>query len=154
LPTRNTPIGFAANRAHHADIGGLAPGSLPLSTELFHEGLIIPPVKLVSRNRVNSDVLALICANSRTPNERKGDLAAQVAANRTGMRRLRDLISQYGLQEVGDRAAEARRYSEAVVRNTLIKAPNGVFSQTDFLDDDGAGNYDLPIAVKVTLRNG
>ena len=66
-PTPNPPIGFVANRAHHADIGGLSPGSLPLSTELFHEGLVLPPVKLVSRDRMNADLLAIVCANSRTP---------------------------------------------------------------------------------------
>src|SRR6185369_9074572 len=85
---RHVPIGFVANRAHHADIGGIAPGSLPLSTELYQEGFIIPPVRLVRGGRLNSDVASMICANSRTPDERRGDLAAQVAANQTGIRRL------------------------------------------------------------------
>jgi len=147
-------IGFVANRAHHADIGGLSPGSLPLSSELFHEGLIVPPVRLVVRNRLQPDVVALVCANSRTGEERRGDLAAQVAANQIGIRRLTELVIRYGRREVERRAEEGRRYAEAVVRNTLARAPDGDYAFTDYLDDDGLGRMDLPICVTARLRGG
>ncbi len=147
-------LGFTANRAHHADIGGMAPGSLPLSTELFHEGLIIPPVRLVAGGRLREDVAALVCANSRTPRERRGDLAAQVAANRTGARRLQELFARYGEEEVKRRAEEARRYSQAAIRRTLAQGLEGVYSHEELLDDDGLGHVDLPIRVTVTLRDG
>src|SRR5437588_4493250 len=89
-------LGFVANRAHHEDIGGLTPGSLPISTEIFHEGIVLPPIRLVSGGRVRKDVLELVCANSRTPDERRGDIAAQISANRTGIRRMQDLANRYG----------------------------------------------------------
>ena len=73
-------VGFVANRGHHADVGGMTPGSLPLSTELYQEGLILPPVKLVRGGRLSQEVVQIICRNSRTPDERKGDLGAQLAA--------------------------------------------------------------------------
>lgn len=147
-------VGFVANRAHHADIGGLSPGSLPLSTELFHEGLIVPPVRLVVRNRLQSDMLSLLCANSRTGTERRGDLAAQVAANQIGIRRFQELVARYTQQVIEQRAAEMARYSEAVVRATLSRAPEGEYTFTDYLDDDGVGGADLPITVTARLRTG
>ena len=147
-------IGFVANRAHHADIGGLAPGSLSMSSELFHEGMIIPPVKLVNRGKIQSDVLALICANSRSPNERKGDLAAQVAANQTGIRRMQELVTRYGRTEFETRAWESRIYSERAVSRILESAPAGQYEYEDVLDDDGFGNTDLRIRVKATIQGG
>lgn len=153
-PTLPPLLGFVANRAHHADIGGMAPGSLPLSTELFHEGLIIPPVRLVRAGRLQADVLTMVCANSRAPAERKGDLAAQVAANRTGIWRLQEMVARYGRQTVIERADEARRYAEAAVIRTLAAAPDRVFEAVEWLDDDGAGNADLPIRVRATLCRG
>ncbi len=156
-PTTRRPndlIGFVANRAHHADIGGLAPGSMGQSSELFHEGLIIPPVRLVIRDRIQPDVLALVCANSRAPAERKGDLAAQVSANQTGIRRLRDLVDRNGFEEFERRAAESRAYSEAAVRRILSDAPEGEFVHEDVMDDDGQGNTDLLIRVTATIEGG
>ncbi|MFW6335096.1 MAG: hydantoinase B/oxoprolinase family protein, partial [Desulfosalsimonas sp.] len=90
------PIFYVANRAHHADIGGMSAGSMPLSTSIFQEGLIIPPVKLVEKNRVKQELLQFILANVRTPEERRGDFNAQLTANRTGIRRIRELTAAYG----------------------------------------------------------
>ncbi len=87
--------GFVANRGHHADVGGMTPGSLPLSTELYQEGTIIPPLKLARSGRLNREVVQLICRNSRTPDERKGDLAAQFASIRVGERRLKEIVARY-----------------------------------------------------------
>lgn len=149
-----TLLGFVANRAHHADIGGLSPGSLPLSTELFHEGLILPPVRLVIGNRLQPDLLRLICANSRTGAERRGDLAAQVAANQIGARRLVELVERYGLAEVEQRAEEARRYAEAMTRTVLASGQDGEYTCTDYLDDDGVGTTDIAITVTARLEGG
>ncbi len=145
-------LGFVASRAHHADIGGLSPGSLPLSTELFHEGLILPPLRLVERGQVREDVLNLVCANSRTPAERRGDLSAQVAANETGIRRLQALAQRYGLEEFRQRTGENIAYAAEVVRKTLASLPPGTYTATDVLDDDGAGTANIPITVTATLR--
>jgi N-methylhydantoinase B len=144
-------VGYVASRAHHADIGGLSPGSLPLSTEAFHEGLILPPVRLVENGQVRPDILDLLCANSRTPAERRGDIAAQVAANETGIRRFVDLIAQYGYVEFKFRAAENLAYAETLMRRTLSALPAGVYHAADRLEDDGAGTTDIPIVVTVTV---
>src|SRR6185436_4663043 len=89
-------IGYTATRAHHADIGGMAPGSMPMSQELYQEGLIVPPVKLAEGGVINEALLALICRNSRTPDERRGDLAAQLACHAIGARRLDELALRHG----------------------------------------------------------
>jgi N-methylhydantoinase B len=89
-------MGFVASRAHHADIGGMTPGSMPVSQEIYQEGLIIPPVKLAAGDRINQAVLDIILANVRTPEERLGDLRAQLAANQRGVLRLIELITRYG----------------------------------------------------------
>src|SRR5215213_10199977 len=89
-------VGYTATRAHHADIGGIAPGSMPMSRELYQEGLIIPPVKLVAGGVTNEALLDLICRNSRTPDERRGDLAAQFACHHVGAKRLEELVARQG----------------------------------------------------------
>ncbi len=95
------PAFFVANRAHHSDVGGMSPGSMPLAREVFQEGLIIPPVKLVKRGRIDAEILALILANVRTPEEREGDLTAQIAANRVGETRLLDAGAAVWIQAHG-----------------------------------------------------
>ena len=144
-------LGFVASRAHHADIGGLSPGSLPLSKELFHEGLIIAPIRLVEDGAVRDDVLNLVCANSRTPEERRGDLAAQIAANESGVRRFQALVERHGEAEFVQRTQENLDYAEAAVRATLRKLPPGTYYASDVLDDDGAGQSDISITAVVTI---
>ncbi len=151
-PTPDTLLGYVACRAHHADIGGIAPGSLPLSTSLFQEGLILPPVKLVENDAVRDEIVQLVCANSRTPDERRGDLTAQIAANRTGIRRMKELVTQKGQAEFATRAAENIAWTAQAVRHTLQQLPPGTYAATDFLDSDGAGQTDIPITVKITIR--
>lgn len=151
VSSSNALLGFVASRAHHADIGGLSPGSLPLSTELFHEGLIIPPIRLVESGTVVESVLNLVCANSRTPAERRGDLAAQIAANETGIRRFQDLVTRYGSDEFSLRTQENIAYAAESVRQALVALPPGTYRATDVLDDDGAGTTNLPIAVTMTI---
>lgn len=147
-----TRVGFVANRGHHADIGGMAPGSLPLSTELFQEGFIIPPLKLARRGQLNREVIALFCRNSRTPEERKGDLSAQVAACRTGERRLLEVVARYGWDTVREHMAALLDYSERLTRAAIREIPDGEYTFRDVMDDDGAGTTEVPIQVTVRVR--
>ena len=143
--------GFVSNRGHHADVGGMTPGSLPLSTELYQEGLILPPVKLARGGRLNQEVIQLICRNSRTPQERKGDLAAQIASIRVGERRLREVTQRYGLAETLEHMAALLDYSERVTRQAIQGIPDGVYKVIDYMDDDGLSEQLVPIAVTITV---
>jgi N-methylhydantoinase B len=111
-----TPDFFVASRAHHADVGGMSPGSLPLSTEIYQEGIIIPPIKLYKRGELNEEVLKIILRNVRTPDERRGDLAAQRAAAAVGEQRLRGLVATFGREEVLGYASALQDYSERLTR--------------------------------------
>jgi N-methylhydantoinase B len=150
LEGQSRPTFFAANRAHHADVGGMTPGSMPLSTEIFQEGIRIPPIKIIVDGRVHHDLLQLILANVRTPREREGDLTAQIAANRTGERRLREVISKYGTQEVLRYSEELQRYSERMTRHVIARVPDGAYQFTDIMDDDGIDS--TPVTLHVTVR--
>lgn len=143
------PLFYVANRAHHADIGGMAAGSMPLSTEIFQEGLRIPPIKLYERGQLNHSVMRLILANVRTPREREGDLTAQLAANRTGERRLHEMVRKYGVGVVTTAMRELHAYAERMVRRRLETIPDGVYTAVDHLDDDGI--TDEPVEIRVTI---
>jgi len=143
---------FVANRAHHADVGGMTPGSMPLATELFQEGLIIPPLKLLSRGRMNEAVLDLILANVRTPDERRGDLLAQVAANETGKKRILEVISARGLEKVRLYASSIQDYTERFLRAALATIPDGDYMFEDHLDDDGITGRPVLIRVMISIR--
>ena len=142
---------FVSARGHHADVGGMTPGSLPLSTELYQEGTIIPPIKLARGGRLNHDVIQLICRNSRTPDERKGDLAAQTASIRVGEQRMRELFERYGVEETAEHMAALLDYSERVTRQTIQDIPDGTYSVLDYMDDDGLTQEPVPIAVTITV---
>ncbi len=144
--TPDTPHFFVASRAHHADIGGMSPGSMPLSTEIYQEGLIIPPLKLIEAGKRNDAVWRLILRNVRTPAEREGDLAAQLAAHTVGARRLTDITARYGLAEAQAMSADLIAYTERLVRHVLATIPAGTYTFTDYLDDDGF-ETDIPIRV-------
>jgi N-methylhydantoinase B/oxoprolinase/acetone carboxylase alpha subunit len=145
------PAYYVASRAHHSDVGGMSPGSMPLAQEIYQEGLILPPVKLLAGGRVVSDVLQLILANVRTPDEREGDLTAQVAANRVGELRLHDAVRRYGRARVDRYAAEAQAYTERILRHTIAGLPDGEYRFEDALDDDGFSEEPVPIRVTVTI---
>src|ERR1700730_5752191 len=113
LPGQRRPDFYVANRAHHADIGGALAGSMGPAREIFQEGLRIPPVKIFRRGEPSTDVMALLLANVRTPQERQGDLAAQIAACRTGERRLREIVQKYGEREVRRYGRHLLDYSAA-----------------------------------------
>ena len=144
-------LGYVASRAHHADVGGMSPGSMPLARELFQEGLIIPPVLLQRRGEINQAVLDLISRNSRTPAERLGDLSAQIAAQRVGERRLQALAQRHGPATLAAYMAHLQDYAERMVRALIRQMPQGEYVFEDFLDDDGFGHADLAIRVKITV---
>ena len=144
-------LGFVANRAHHADVGGMSPGSMPLSSELYQEGVIIPPVKLVEAGKVNQALWDFFLANVRTPRERAGDLQAQLAANRIGEQRLRELTSRYGVERVRDNMSDLLAYSEQLTRHGVRQLPDGTYRYEDVLDDDGLDDKPIPIVVAVTI---
>jgi len=145
---------FAANRAHHSDVGGMSPGSMPLATEIFQEGLILPPLKIVSRGRLNDEVLRLILANVRTPDERKGDLLAQIAACEKGKQRIREAVRKYGRAKISRYADLIQDYTEAFLRTTIRGIPDGDYAFVDHLDDDGISPAPVKIAVTIRVRGG
>lgn len=144
-------VGFAANRAHHADVGGISAGSMPTATEIYQEGIIIPPIKLWEAGVANEAALALILRNVRTPHERRGDLAAQTAANRTAALRLSELISRWGVAVVEAHIEALIAYAERITRAAIAAIPDGVYAMTDYLDDDGFGAELLPISARITV---
>ncbi len=137
------PCGFACSRAHHADVGGMEPASLPAtSRELFQEGVIVPPTRL------DDEVLALLLANMRHPDERRGDLRAQIAAHHLADRRLAELVERHGARTVTESMGELLRYSERVVRAAIAGLPDGRYEAADVLEPiDG----ELEIRVAVTV---
>lgn len=145
-------IFFVANRAHHADIGGMTPGSMPLATEIYQEGIILPPVKLIRQGKLDKALLSLILANVRTPEERKGDLLAQMAANEKGLQRLQEIIAEYGPDKVNFYADALQDYTEKFLRQTIARIPDGTYSFTDFMDDDGLEPQPVKIAVTLTIK--
>ena len=151
VPGDSGPAFFVASRAHHADVGGMSPGSLPLSTEIYQEGLIIPPVKLYRGGAVNEDLLRLVLRNVRTPEERRGDLAAQRAAHAVGAARLRELVRRHGAGEVRAYAGHLLAYSERLLRAAITDWPDGHYTFEDHLTletDVGA----RPVTIRVTAH--
>lgn len=145
------PDFFVASRAHHADVGGMSPGSMPLSTEIYQEGLIIPPVKLLEGGHRNEGLWQLILRNVRTPEERQGDLIAQLAAHTSGYRRLQSISDRYGLEEVLRQSRQLIDYAERLTRAAIEKIPAGRYEFQDFLDGDGQSKDPLPIQATVTV---
>lgn len=144
---------FVANRAHHSDVGGMTPGSMPLATEIYQEGMIIPPLKLIRKGKLSTEILDLILANVRTPEERKGDLLAQIAANEKGKQRLRETIDTYGLAKIQRYARLIPSYTEKILRETIKSIPDGSYSFHDNMDDDGITDDPVKIHVKITIQN-
>jgi N-methylhydantoinase B len=148
------PDFFVAARAHHADVGGAYAGSMGLCREIYQEGLRIPPVKLVRAGQVDAGMLALVLNNVRTPEEREGDLGAQIAACRTGLKRLDEICARYGLVRARRAAAELLDYSERMMRAFLHEVPPGIYDAEDSLDNDGVTDRPVRIAVRVKICRG
>ncbi len=148
-----SPQFFVASRAHHADVGGISPGSMPLSTELYQEGVIIPPIKLVDAGIRNEAVWRLILRNVRTPIEREGDLTAQMAAHATGSKRLGEIVAKYGLESAQTHANDLIAYAERLTRAAIAQIPDGTYSFCDYLDDDGQSDDPIPIQATISIEN-
>ena len=141
------PEFYVASRAHHADVGGTYPGSMGLCREIYQEGFRVPPVKIVRAHKMESDVLAILLNNVRTPEEREGDLGAQIAACHTGAERLRELCLRYTPERVRRAARDLLDYSEELMRQFLQSVSPGLYSAEDFLDDDGTNDRPIRLAV-------
>jgi len=146
-------VGFVASRAHHADVGGISPGSMPVAREIYQEGLIIPPIKLIEGGQFNQAIYDLVLANVRTPQERSGDLSAQIAANQRGAERLMAMVTKYGVDKVRHFMNELLLYTESMTRRLLESIPDGVYSFEDKLDDDGISKDAVPIRVKIDVHH-
>jgi N-methylhydantoinase B len=144
------PLFYVANRAHHADIGGATPGSMGRADEIYQEGLRIPPVRLMVGGRLNDDVMRLISANVRIPEEREGDLTAQLGAVATGETRLLEIVERYGFNEANLYASHLIGYTAEMMRNVIRGLPDGSYEGEDFLDDDGYS--DDPVRIKVRIK--
>jgi N-methylhydantoinase B len=145
-----TPDFYVASRAHHADVGGTYPGSMGPCREIYQEGFRIPPVKIMRGGKLVRDVLALLLSNVRTPEEREGDLGAQIAACQTGAQRLHEICARYGIARARQAAADLLVYSEEMMRAFLRTIPPGHYEAEDFLDDDGV--EDKPVRIAVTIQ--
>ena len=146
------PVFYVANRAHHADVGGMASGSMPLSTSLYQEGIIIPPTKIVESGKIVQPLMNLVLNNVRTPLEREGDFTAQIMANMTGVRRLGELMGKYGLAKARHYASALSEYAETIARATIRSIPDGVYGFTDFLDGDGVDEGTIPVSVVMEIK--
>ena len=141
--------GFVANRAHHADIGGMSAGSMPVASELYQEGLIIPPLKLREGGATNEALLALILRNVRTPDERRGDFEAQLGALRTGAARLEALAARHGAAELARWMDALLDYAERLTRAAIAAIPDGGYEAADAME--GADGELLPLRARVTV---
>jgi len=148
-------IGYVANRAHHTDVGGDAPGSIPATaTDISQEGLRVPPTMLYRKGEVVGETLDPILSASRTPDERRGDLFAQAGANARGAARLVELADKYGIDELFEVEHALDDYATARVDAVIEQLPEGSWSFTDHLDDDGQGNGPIAIRCSLAIERG
>ena len=146
------PVAFVASRAHHSDVGGMSPGSMPLAREIFQEGLRIPPVRLYRRGVRDDDLWRTILANVRTPEERAGDLDAQLAALHAGSARLLEIAGARGLTLTQAAMKALVEYADRLVEAGLERIPDGTYRAADCLDDDGFGSGPQWIRVALEVR--
>src|SRR6266849_1771756 len=154
LDGERRPFGYAANRAHHADIGGIAPGSMALATEIYQEGFRLPPVKIVAGGEIARDVMTLFLANTRVREEREGDLRAQIAALSVGAERLLAIVKTSGRATVAFAMDALKDYAARLMSAALRELRPGTYQAEDFLDDDGFGTGPIPIRVAVRIGRG
>ena len=153
LTTNNEPLTlfYVANRAHHADIGGATPGSMGLATDIYGEGLSIPPVRLVKNGALDEDIMRLILANVRSHAERRGDFQAQIGSLKTGATRLLEIVERRGQREAADYANHLIEYSARLMRHAIATIPDGNYEAVDALDDDGVSDAPVPIQVRISI---
>jgi len=152
LPPDTRPLFYVANRAHHADIGGATPGSMGLATDVYGEGVRIPPIKIVRGGEICVDVMKLILANVRSNQERRADFEAQIGSLKTGVTRLLEIVERRGKKEATDYASHLISYSARVMRYVINGIPDGAYEAEDALDDDGISVGEIPIRVRVSIK--
>ncbi|MEP6569815.1 MAG: hydantoinase B/oxoprolinase family protein [Acidobacteriota bacterium] len=146
------PLFYVANRAHHADIGGATPGSMGLATDIYGEGLSIPPIRLVRNGELQSDMMRLILANVRSHHERRGDFQAQIGSLKTGATRLLEIVARRGASEAAEYATHLIEYSARLMRHVIHSIPDGFYEAEDALDDDGVSAGEVAIKVRITIE--
>ena len=152
--SRTRLLGYVAARAHHADVGGSTPGSMPLAREIYEEGIRIPPIRLYAAGRRNEDAWRLLLANVRTPVERSGDLDAQLAALHAGRTRLLELTRRRGVEEILRAMDGLALYADRLVEAGLRMIPAGSYEGRDVMEDDGFGTGPIALAVAIEAREG
>jgi N-methylhydantoinase B len=152
LFVENSLVAFIANRAHHADIGSDTPGSMPISTSLHEEGIIIPPTILLRENKVVDEVMASFLSKTSDPVQSHGDFTAQISANRTGINRLALLVKELGIDIFNDGVTKLNDYAQRLAMSALEGIPNGSYQFADVMDSDGMGNENIPITVTIQVN--
>src|SRR5688500_11467857 len=147
-----TTLFYVANRAHHADIGGGTPGSMGLATDIYGEGVTIPPIRLVRNGELVEDVMRLILANVRSNDERRGDFQAQIGSLNTGAVRLLEIVERRGAAEAADYASHLIDYSARMMRKVISAIPDGDYEAVDVLDDDGVNARNINLNVRITIK--
>jgi N-methylhydantoinase B len=143
---------YVANRAHHADIGGATPGSMGLATDIYGEGIRIPPIRLVREGALDADTMRLLLANVRGNVERRGDFDAQIGSLKTGEARLLEIVERRGVGEATEYASQLIKYSARMMRHTIAAIPDGTYEAEDALDDDGVENRTVPIKARIVVK--
>src|SRR5687768_2578697 len=143
---------YVANRAHHADIGGATPGSMGIATDVYGEGVRIPPIKIMRAGEIVEDVMKLILTNVRGSDERRADFEAQIGSLKTGELRLLEIVERRGDREAREYAQHLISYSSRMMRATIAAIPDGTYEAEDALDDDGIGDDGIPIRVRITIK--
>ena len=143
---------YVANRAHHADIGGATPGSMGLATDIYGEGIRIPPIRLVRKGVLDADTMRLLLANVRGNVERRGDFDAQIGSLKTGAARLLEIIERRGESEATEYASQLIGYSARLMRHSIASIPDGSYEAEDALDDDGVEDRPVPIRVRIEIK--
>ncbi len=144
-------LGFVANRAHHADIGADTPGSMPVSTDLSQEGLIIAPTCIGRHGEIDQQVIVELFCDARNLRDTLGDMAAQCSANQRGIQRLQELIERTGREQFSGALQQLNDYGQQIACSMIAKIPNGTYTFTDYMDDDGQGVTDLAISVSLCV---
>ena len=150
-PDTRHPLFFVANRAHHADIGGATPGSMGLATDVYGEGLRIPPIHLVRAGEIVEDLMSLVLANVRGHAERSGDFQAQIGSLKTGESRLLEIVARRGATEAREYARHLIAYSARLMRHAIELIPDGTYYAEDWLDNDGISDEKIPIRVRIAI---
>ncbi len=146
----NNVAAYVANRAHHADVGGVSPGSMPgMAESIDDEGILISPRVVVEAQKINRNAISDLMKTTRTPDERLGDLSAQLAANIVGRRRLNELAREVSWSRLDLLFEQLQSYSESLMQKALSEFGNGVGCFTDYMDSDGMGQWNIPISVEV-----